>query len=271
MAILPSSTYVPMGIYAITPWHVKIGRTLEPVLCDLSNEQPLVLKDRFHGHGLFLMDVCTTFYVGPSVLRDRFCSTRGVVSQDWFYCMSFRYAPHIHDNVPLSLSVVLTGEGGEKVQRFKKWFWSVLEKMTNIERQDLVSIYPTPPPRQDLVSIYPPPPRQDLVSIYPPPRQDLVSIYPPPQTGPCQYLPPPPDRTWSVFTPTPQTVPGQYFLPPPDWTWLVFTPLPPPTPHPRQDLVSIYPTPDRTWSVFTPPPPQTGPGQYLPHPTVITD
>ena len=32
-----------------------------------------------------------------------------------------------------------SGEGGEKVQRFKRWFWSIVEKMNNVERQDLVS------------------------------------------------------------------------------------------------------------------------------------
>ena len=34
-----------------------------------------------------------------------------------------------------------SGEGGEKVQRFKRWFWSIVEKMNNIERQDLVSYF----------------------------------------------------------------------------------------------------------------------------------
>ena len=29
-------------------------------------------------------------------------------------------------------------EGGDKVQRFKKWFWSIIEKMSPSERQDLV-------------------------------------------------------------------------------------------------------------------------------------
>ena len=31
-----------------------------------------------------------------------------------------------------------SGEGGEKVTRFKKWFWSIVEKMSNVERQDMV-------------------------------------------------------------------------------------------------------------------------------------
>jgi hypothetical protein len=34
----------------------------------------------------------------------------------------------------------VTGESSDLVQRFKRWFWSVVEKMNNIERQDLVSI-----------------------------------------------------------------------------------------------------------------------------------
>ncbi len=33
-----------------------------------------------------------------------------------------------------------SGEGGEKVQRFKRWFWSIVEKMSSSERQDLVGV-----------------------------------------------------------------------------------------------------------------------------------
>lgn len=33
----------------------------------------------------------------------------------------------------------VSGESSDRVQRFKRWFWSVVEKMNNIERQDLVS------------------------------------------------------------------------------------------------------------------------------------
>ena len=32
----------------------------------------------------------------------------------------------------------IADEGGDKVQRFKKWFWSIIEKMSPSERQDLV-------------------------------------------------------------------------------------------------------------------------------------
>ncbi len=35
-----------------------------------------------------------------------------------------------------------SGEGGDKVQRFKRWFWSIVEKMNNVERQDLVRAEP---------------------------------------------------------------------------------------------------------------------------------
>ncbi|XP_052763231.1 E3 ubiquitin-protein ligase UBR5-like isoform X2 [Mya arenaria] len=38
-----------------------------------------------------------------------------------------------------------SGEGSEKVQRFKRWFWSVVEKMTNHERQDLVYFWTSSP------------------------------------------------------------------------------------------------------------------------------
>ena len=40
----------------------------------------------------------------------------------------------------ISSVVCITGEGNEKVQRFKRWFWAVVEKMNNHERQDLVSL-----------------------------------------------------------------------------------------------------------------------------------
>ena len=32
----------------------------------------------------------------------------------------------------------LLGETSERINQFKKWFWSVLEKFNPIERQDLV-------------------------------------------------------------------------------------------------------------------------------------
>ena len=38
-----------------------------------------------------------------------------------------------------NVSVLLASdEGGEKVIRFKRWFWAIVEKMNNMERQDLV-------------------------------------------------------------------------------------------------------------------------------------
>lgn len=38
-----------------------------------------------------------------------------------------------------------SGESSEKVQRFKRWFWSVVEKMNNHERQDLVYFWTSSP------------------------------------------------------------------------------------------------------------------------------
>ncbi|XP_060590423.1 E3 ubiquitin-protein ligase UBR5-like isoform X1 [Ruditapes philippinarum] len=38
-----------------------------------------------------------------------------------------------------------SSESNEKVQRFKRWFWSVVEKMNNIERQDLVYFWTSSP------------------------------------------------------------------------------------------------------------------------------
>jgi E3 ubiquitin-protein ligase EDD1 len=38
-----------------------------------------------------------------------------------------------------------SGEGGEKVTRFKRWFWSIVEKMNNYERQDMVYFWTSSP------------------------------------------------------------------------------------------------------------------------------
>lgn len=38
-----------------------------------------------------------------------------------------------------------SGESSERVQRFKKWFWTVVEKMNNLERQDLVYFWTSSP------------------------------------------------------------------------------------------------------------------------------
>ena len=51
--------------------------TVEPLLCNLCHERPLVLNDRFHRHRLFLIYVCTTCYERPPVLRDRICWAEG--------------------------------------------------------------------------------------------------------------------------------------------------------------------------------------------------
>lgn len=34
-----------------------------------------------------------------------------------------------------------SSESGEKLIKFKRWLWSIVEKMSNLERQDLVSFY----------------------------------------------------------------------------------------------------------------------------------
>ena len=31
-----------------------------------------------------------------------------------------------------------SGAGADKLLKFKKWFWSIVEKMSNTDRQDLV-------------------------------------------------------------------------------------------------------------------------------------
>ena len=34
-----------------------------------------------------------------------------------------------------------SGEGAEKIQRFKRWFWAIVDKMSDMERQDLVRAF----------------------------------------------------------------------------------------------------------------------------------
>lgn len=34
-----------------------------------------------------------------------------------------------------------SNESAEKLQRFKRWLWQIVERMTNLERQDLVRLY----------------------------------------------------------------------------------------------------------------------------------
>ena len=42
--------------------------------------------------------------------------------------------------------ICFPGESGsERVQRFKRWFWSIVERMTPIERQDLVYFWTSSP------------------------------------------------------------------------------------------------------------------------------
>ena len=36
-------------------------------------------------------------------------------------------------------SLLFSGAGAEKLLKFKKWFWSIVEKTSNSDRQDLVS------------------------------------------------------------------------------------------------------------------------------------
>ena len=38
-------------------------------------------------------------------------------------------------------SLLFSGAGAEKLLKFKKWFWSIVEKMSNSDRQDLVSVF----------------------------------------------------------------------------------------------------------------------------------
>lgn len=38
------------------------------------------------------------------------------------------------------LPLHVTGENADKLLQFKRWFWSIVEKMSMTERQDLVSL-----------------------------------------------------------------------------------------------------------------------------------
>ena len=46
----------------------------------------------------------------------------------------------LNDQIVINIFHAL-GEGGEKVQRFKRWLWAIVEKMNTTERQDLVSAF----------------------------------------------------------------------------------------------------------------------------------
>ena len=59
-----------------SPLLAHTGCTVEPVLCGLCHERPLILNDRFHKNGLFLIDVCTTCYERPLFLGRRGGLTR---------------------------------------------------------------------------------------------------------------------------------------------------------------------------------------------------
>ena len=61
------TSHVILSIDICYVFNYDISRTtVEPVLCGLCNERPLVLNGRFLRHGLFLIEV----------IRDRFCSQK---------------------------------------------------------------------------------------------------------------------------------------------------------------------------------------------------
>ncbi len=53
-----------------------------------------------------------------------------LVTEEWAVCMLF----FIGDHVVLIVQVRMQ----KKLLQFKRWFWSIVEKMTMTERQDLV-------------------------------------------------------------------------------------------------------------------------------------
>ena len=54
-----------MGVLSVAS---QRGTIVEPLLCDLCHKRLLILKDYFHRHGLFLIDICTTCYERPLLL-----------------------------------------------------------------------------------------------------------------------------------------------------------------------------------------------------------
>ena len=59
--------------------------------------------------------------------------------------MSYVQYDNCFDYMSFSYLLLYSGEGGEKVQRFKRSFWSIVEKMTTSERQDLVYFWTSSP------------------------------------------------------------------------------------------------------------------------------
>lgn len=44
------------------------------------------------------------------------------------------------DNSQANIYASLAGENADKLLQFKRWFWSIVEKMSMTERQDLVRL-----------------------------------------------------------------------------------------------------------------------------------
>lgn len=54
-----------------------------------------------------------------------------------FFVLVTAFLKVVHD----FWSLLFSGAGAEKLLKFKKWFWSIVEKMSNSDRQDLVSVF----------------------------------------------------------------------------------------------------------------------------------
>ncbi len=65
---------------------------------------------------------------------------------------------------------VAAGKDQEQLSRFKGWFWAVMERMTQRERQDLLYFWTSSPVLPASVDSYQPPPS---ITIRPPDDQHL--------------------------------------------------------------------------------------------------
>ncbi|CAG0918967.1 unnamed protein product [Notodromas monacha] len=65
-------------------------------------------------------------------------SLEGLTSEDLRLLLNGVGEVHVPSLVSFTSFHDESGEGGEKLAKFRRWFWAVVEKMTNLERQDLV-------------------------------------------------------------------------------------------------------------------------------------
>ena len=68
-------------------------------------------------------------------------------------CITFKRCYFHSDNGVVFLCAYVA-DGTDHVQRFKRWFWSIVEKMNNYERQDLVGLSVVCYHKQDFYALH---------------------------------------------------------------------------------------------------------------------